>query len=152
MKTKTFLKILLVSLLIILLLWFQRDGRFVNSILMSKNEENFYTKFSEFVASGKSKILLKELTNFEWNRVCLVEPYGGIVDESLRNFKLDQELPSDDESKYSLVFFQTDEGVGVVLNLNRNASDIIEIGPNQRLCKDIENSFLEKSGGKVFFN
>ena len=76
-----------------------------------KKERFFYQKLEEFKKSGGKEILIKELTNFEWDNVCYVWPYGGL-DEEFRSVKLDREIPEDDnDGKFGIVFIKKENGV-----------------------------------------
>ena len=91
----------------------EREGFF-----WSAEEKYFYQKIEEFKKSGKKEIMIKNLTNFEWENVCSSWAYSGISDPNFRNLEFDKKLPDDDdEGKYTLIFVSN--GVGRVFVINK---------------------------------
>lgn len=151
----TFTKVL--SLALILLIGgicfqaYLKDSEF----FWSKEEKFFYQKLHAFKESSEKEILLKDLTNFDWDNVCFVWPYGGIGDQDLRNFKLDKSLPVDDDSRFSIIFFDRSSKTGRAFILDRELKYSIEPNSDRRQefgdCRTYENSFVEKRKGKIYF-
>lgn len=84
---------------------------------MSKEERFFYQKLKEFKESGKDSIALKELTNFEWENVCDIQPYSGNPNFEKLNLKLDKDLPhADDDTKFALIFINRKHGRVFIFN------------------------------------
>ena len=68
--------ILCVAAFFCLVIYFRGDIIDVVKMLgMSKNEREFVRSLKQFVKSDKKSIPLKELTNFEWEKVCWFGPY-----------------------------------------------------------------------------
>jgi hypothetical protein len=121
-------------------------------IIANQKERFFYNKLESFINSNKTEIPLKELTNFEWDYVCFINPYGGILNEKFRYYKLDKKLPSNNDSRYSIVFFQINKKIGIVLSFNRDARGVIKSDLNQNICNINEESFLKKKQEEIIFN
>jgi hypothetical protein len=48
----------------------------IEDYFASKEERYLYSQLSKMSLSGQKKILLKDATNFEWDYVCIISPYG----------------------------------------------------------------------------
>ena len=112
-----FLLVLIVGVVIgAFLLYNKLDSE---GFFMSKEEKYFYKQFIEFKESGKKSIPLKELTNFEWDRVLFTGPYGldtmeSVLEKEKVNFKYKNKndlytSSSLAEQNYHIVFFDTNK-------------------------------------------
>ncbi len=61
---------------------------FYQDLMRSKEEKYFYQKLKEFKDSKKDSILLKDLTNFEWDEVCVAQTYSATEENSYAEFYL----------------------------------------------------------------
>ena len=90
----------------------------------SEEEKYFYQKIEEFQKSGKKEIMMKDLTNFEWENVCYVWPYGGI-DREFKDIELNKKIPEDDnEGKFAVIFIKN--GSGKVFRISRSIFTVAE--------------------------
>ena len=120
-----------------------RDG-LLASLFASKEEKFFYKKLEEFILSDTESIELKELTNFEWDHVCYVMPYGGI-NRNFESVKIDKVIREDDnDGKFAVVFISGN--YGKVFRISRKN---VEVSQD---CYDSNKAKLKASNGKYFFN
>ena len=83
---------------------------------LSKEEKYFYRKLKEFKESEKEVILLKDLTNFEWDKVGYVGPYSGVefyIDE--KHYKLNKKVDNQSDSLACLLFINNKSKTGIVI-------------------------------------
>lgn len=152
--TKILFLIFIFLAFVFLLLWNSRP-KSDKSISLDNNERFFYQKLEEFNNSGKKNIELKELVNFEWKVACLILPYSGIESDEFRKFKLNKNLPGDEDGKSTIVFFDDKNLTGNVIIIYRTKYEINYdtnsrskrdqcFSKNKALLKtsDISNNFL----------
>ncbi|MBU6140975.1 MAG: hypothetical protein KGP29_05445 [Proteobacteria bacterium] len=126
---------LLIPALFLLLTFLIIKERRSNAV--ENDEKYFYQKIKEFKDSGKDSIPLKELTNFEWENVCYVWPYGDNKDKRFIGAKLNKEIPEDDnDGKFGVIF--TYKGSGRVFRISRKDFNA------QEECSSIKNAELKR--------
>lgn len=109
---------------------------------MTKEEKYFYEKLREFKYSGKETVFLKELTNFEWDRVVFVKPYEGLLSDELNSFKLNKRVMSNDDGVGTLIFLDIKAKTGLVENFPRSLFEI-SFGFNDKSTSiSVDNALL----------
>lgn len=72
----------------------------LGDLFANSNERYFYSKLEEASKNNKEYILLKDATNFEWDYVCQIGPYGPSEEyekkyyEKIVGFEFDGEVPN----------------------------------------------------------
>lgn len=103
------------------------------SYFADSNERYFYSKLSEASKNNKEYILLKDVTNFEWDYVCAIYPYGVEEEyqkeryEKLVGFKFEGEVPygGHQDGNLKLLFISKTHKSSVAINADRIIDQII---------------------------
>ncbi len=100
-------KILLIFISVVLL---GLVGLFSSPYLLKTSEQRHFEKsLSKALSEGKKEIPLKELTNFEWDSLCVSAPYGEIPEKQYSNYKIKGFIPSKSSADESWFMIFRDE-------------------------------------------
>lgn len=137
-------KLAIISVCFLAMTSFLYAKNYARSAKELEEEKYFYQKLTEFKESEKDSIDLKELTNFEWEDVCYMWPYGGVDDERFKGVKLNKEIPEDDnDGKFAVIFIN--KGNGRVFRISRSDFNV------QKECSGIENAELKRCAESSLF-
>ncbi len=115
--------------------------------ILTPEEKDFLYKLDSFKISGAKSILLKDLTNFDWDEVCFLGPYDQRLDEAsadppkFRGYLLNRKSQySFDDGSVSLIFLDSKNQKGIVFILRRDSK--IQIDLKKLGCKEKIKTFV----------
>ncbi len=111
------------SLIIILILFT------IQSCSKLKNDEQLELKIKEVVLSGKDELILKDLTNFEWDNLLILTPYSSIAtfEEKLKiNLTKVQDVGIESRDDITQLIFVLDKKPVRTITYPRYPGDFVE--------------------------
>jgi hypothetical protein len=120
------------------------------SFFAGSKERYFYSKLSEASKNNKEFILLKDITDFEWDYVCAIYPYGAAEEyqkkryEKLVGFEFNGEPPEggNQDGNLRLLFVSKKHKNSVVINADRVIDHVI----TREFCSQEDQKLTLKIG------